>query len=338
MEESLMETLGLEETYTLVYEDTETEIYAHTLYYEVPKIDYDKFVTEDETPVDNLFSETQQRIYIDPLYASQWTDRDFMACSNVAIYYKPKVAPIVPDMFLSFDVTKPKEWHDKKNKCYFLWRMKKAPELVIEIVSNKEGNENTTKFNIYADMGVLYYIIHDPYKELYEQELNVFQLVNGVYVPYEADDNHYMPEITLGLRLWEGIFENASAPYVRWCDKSGTVLRTGAEGIAEEEQRAKEAEERAEQARLLAEQEAQRANEADERAEEARLLAEQEAQRAEQEAQRAKEAEAKAQKEAKKVAKAQAKAQAEAERASKAEAKVEELLKRLKEMGLEPAP
>jgi Uma2 family endonuclease len=211
MEESLMETLGLEETYTLVYEDTETEIYAHTLYYEVPKIDYDKFVTEDETPVDNLFSETQQRIYIDPLYASQWTDRDFMACSNVAIYYKPKVAPIVPDMFLSFDVTKPKEWHDKKNKCYFLWRMKKAPELVIEIVSNKEGNENTTKFNIYADMGVLYYIIHDPYKELYEQELNVFQLVNGVYVPYEADDNHYMPEITLGLRLWEGIFENASA-------------------------------------------------------------------------------------------------------------------------------
>ncbi|TAE14906.1 MAG: Uma2 family endonuclease [Bacteroidetes bacterium] len=330
MEESLTEALGLEETYTLVYENEETEIYAHTLYYEVPKFDYDKFVTEDETPVDNLFSETQQRVYIDPLYASQWTDRDFMACSNVAIYYKPKASPVVPDMFLSFDVTKPKEWHDKKNKCYFLWRMKKAPELVIEIVSNKEGNENTTKFDIYASIGVLYYIIHDPYKELYQQELNVFQLVNGKYEPYQAEEHCYMPEITLGLRLWEGIFENASAPYIRWCDKAGTVLRTGAEGIAEEEKRAKEAEERAEQARLLAEQESQRAEQEAQRAE-------QESQRAEQESQRAKEADAKAKREAKKAEKAEAKAKAEAQRALEAEAKVQELLKRLKEMGLEPA-
>jgi Uma2 family endonuclease len=310
VEKSLAETLGLEETYDLVHEDEETAIYAHTIYYEVPKINYDLFVTEDETPVDNLFSEVQQRLYIDPLYVSHWTDRDFMACSNVAIYYKPRQAPVVPDMFLSFDVTKPKEWHDKKNKCYFMWRMKKAPELVIEIVSNKEGNENTTKFDIYAEIGVLYYIIHDPYKELYDKVLNVFQLVNGKYEPYEADEHYYMPEITLGLLMWEGFFENASAPFIRWCDKEGLVIRTGAEGVAEETKRANEAEEKAKA----------------------------EAQRAEAEAQRADEAQAKLDALAKEKAEAEEKAKTDAQRALEAEAKVQELLKRLADMGLSTEP
>jgi Uma2 family endonuclease len=89
--------------------------------------------------VDNLFSEVQQRLYIDPLHANQWTNRSFMACSNVGIYYESNMPAVVPDMFLSFDVTKPKTWEKKKNKCYFLWLMKKPPELVIEMVSNKIG-------------------------------------------------------------------------------------------------------------------------------------------------------------------------------------------------------
>jgi Uma2 family endonuclease len=329
VEKSLAETLGLEETYVLVHETEETEIYAHTIYYEVPKFDYEQFVTEDDTPVDNLFSEAQQRLYIDPLHANKWTDRPFMACSNVGIYYAPKEFPVVPDMFLSFDVSKPKEWHEKKNKCYFLWRMKKSPELVLEIVSNKEGNENTTKFGIYAKMGVLYYIIHDPYKYLYKQELNIFQLVNGQYEPYQEGENGYMPEIDLGLLLWEGVFEGASAPFVRWCDKEGLMLRTGAEGIAEEEQRAKEAEERAQE-------EAKRADEAEERAN----ALEREKQEADQKAQEEKE---RANALAREKQEADQKAQEEKERADalarekqEAEERVQSLLKRLKEMGLEP--
>ncbi|MCS6820993.1 MAG: Uma2 family endonuclease [Microscillaceae bacterium] len=315
-EQSLAEQLGFHETFEWVYDNTETAIYAHTVYYEVPLIDYSQYITEDPKPVDNLFSEKQQRLYIDPLHANLWTERDFLACSNVGIYYDYNTMPVVPDMFLSFDVCMPEEWgKDKKNKCYFLWRMKKPPELVIEIVSNKTGGENTSKFKIYADMGVLYYIIHDPYHELYKEDLNIFRLEGKEYVPYKSEESNYMPEITLGLRLWEGLFEGAKALYVRWCDKVGNVLRTGAEGIAEEETKRKEAERKAQE-------EAQRA--------EAEALARQEAERkAQEEAQRA-EAEALARQEAERKAQEEALARQEAEEANRI------LMAKLKELGLIP--
>ncbi|TAD89685.1 MAG: hypothetical protein EAY75_04875, partial [Bacteroidetes bacterium] len=150
--------------------------------------------------------------------------------------------------------------------------------------------------------------IHDPYKELYDKELNVFQLVHGKYQPYDMDINCYMPELTLGLVMWEGLFENASAPFIRWCDREGSILRTGAEGIAEEAKRADEEAKRADE-------EAKRADEAVEEAKaeaEAKLA---EAKRADEEAKRADE---------------------EAKRADEAEAKVQALLKRLADMGLTP--
>jgi Uma2 family endonuclease len=275
-------------------------VYAHTVYYEIEKIDYDNLVTEDDTPVDNLFSETQQRLYIDPLRSNEWTDRDFMACSNVAIYYKSNVAPVVPDMFLSLDVRKPDSWFEKKNRCYFLWLMKKPPELVVEIVSNKEGNENTTKFDIYAKIGVQYYIIHDPYHELFAQDLNFFELINGQYEPIENLDSHlYLPAVSLGLKIWNGIFEDAEAPFARWCNKEGEFLLTGAERSLVEAKRADEAEAKAKE-----------------------------------EAERAQSAEAKAEEEAEKAKLAEAKAQEEARRANEAEAKMAEMMAKLAEMGL----
>ena len=79
---SLLEELGFEERYEVVYESEDKEIHAHTIYYEIEKIDYEQFVTEDDTPVDNLFSELQQRMLIEALRMQEWTTRDFMACSK----------------------------------------------------------------------------------------------------------------------------------------------------------------------------------------------------------------------------------------------------------------
>ena len=312
---SLLEELGFEERYEVVYESEDKEIHAHTIYYEIEKIDYEQFVTEDDTPVDNLFSELQQRMLIEPLRMQEWTTRDFMACSNVAIYYKSKQPPVVPDMFLSFDVRKPDSWFKKKDKCYYMWLMKKPPELVLEIVSNKIGGENTTKFDIYAQMGVKYYIIHDPYRELYAEDLNVFELVNGKYEPYAPVTHHYMPDVTLGIKIWNGIFEDSEAPFARWCNKAGEYLLTGKERSDMEAERADAEAQRADEEAQRADTEAKKAKEAD--------------LRADAEAQKAKEAEAQAKKEAKHAAK-------ETKRAQDAEAKVKELMEKLKELGLVP--
>jgi hypothetical protein len=267
---SLIEELGLTEEYKLVANKDNKLVFAHTVYYEIDEPDYEQFETENDEPVDNIFSEIQQRLFIDPLHNNQWTERDFWASANVGIYYAVDKPPIVPDMFLSFDVKKPKDWFEKKNKCYFTWLVGKVPELVAEIVSNKIGNEGKDKMKIYAQMGVKYYILLDPYLHLSTESLNVFELNMGKYEKIEVE-NSYMPEIQLGIMIWEGLFEQEKAPWARWCNKEGNLLYTGGERTLQEKERAEQEKERAEQEKERAEQEKERAEQEKQRAD--KLLA-----------------------------------------------------------------
>jgi Uma2 family endonuclease len=255
--QSLIEKNGFREQYILVAEEQHKRVYAHTVYYEVEEIDYEQFITENDDPVDNIFSEIQQRFLINALQANEWTKRDFWASSNVAIYHKVGQPCVVPDMFLSFDVKKPDDWFEKKDKCYFSWIVGKSPELVVEIISNKIGNENETKMKIYAEMGVLYYILVDPYLHLYKEQLNVFCLIEGKYE--EVKEPHfYMEEVNLGITLWKGFFEKTKADWVRWCNKEGDLLLTGVERSFEEQKRADEQEKRAKEQEELAKEHKER--------------------------------------------------------------------------------
>ncbi|TAF66899.1 MAG: Uma2 family endonuclease, partial [Cytophagales bacterium] len=154
---SLIDELGLKNNIEIVAQDKGKIVYAHTVYYELEDIDYEKYVTETDEPVDNIFSEKQQRLSID-------------------ILEKNIMTAVVPDMFLSFDVPTIKDWFEKKHKAYFTWVMGKPPELVLEIVSNKVGDEDTLKLDIYAKMGVKYYIIQDPYQYLSKEKLRLYVL------------------------------------------------------------------------------------------------------------------------------------------------------------------
>jgi hypothetical protein len=46
----------------------------------------DDLVTEDDTPVDNMFSEKQQRLLTEPLYSSWDAGRPFLATANVGLF------------------------------------------------------------------------------------------------------------------------------------------------------------------------------------------------------------------------------------------------------------
>ena len=142
-----------------------------------PNVDH--LVTEDDTPVDNIFSEKQQRLLTETLYAS-WTgpgpDRPFVAMSNVGLFFHVRKPPLVPDALLSLDVELPSEIHLKQNRSYFVWEYGKPPDVVIEVVSNREGGEGTTKLTRYASIGVRYYVIYDPDGMLSAEPLQVFRL------------------------------------------------------------------------------------------------------------------------------------------------------------------
>ncbi|MDX2302494.1 MAG: Uma2 family endonuclease [Microscillaceae bacterium] len=268
--DNVVKELGYHNEYKIVKKTDKKMVFAHIVYHEIDLegLDYEQFVTEDDTPVDNLFSEKQQRLYVEPLHANQWTERNFLAATNVGVYYHPQKPPIVPDMFLSMDVIIGKDWDDKKNRSYFVW-LHKIPEVVVEIVSNKIGGENSQKFEVYAEIGVPYYIIHDPYHELYEDKLNIFQLKDHQYERVNWEESFFIQEINLGIRLWEGLFEGEKATWSRWCTKEGNVLYTGEENQQILTAKAQEAESKAQEAESKAQEAESKALKAEEEKQEA---------------------------------------------------------------------
>ena len=233
-------------------------------------VDIESLVTEDDTPVDNMPSEKQQRLLTEPLYSS-WAGpgggRKFLAAANVGVFAEARNPAIVPDVFLSLDVQVADNFWDKRHRSYFVWEFGKPPDLVVEIVSNQKGNEVGSKRLRYARMGVGYYVIYDPFHRLIRDDLRVYRLRGG---RYQRRESPRFPELRLGMRLWEGEFEGVWwSGWLRWTDEHDVLIPMGKE--------------RAEHAEHLVVGERRRAEQEHRRAEQEHLRAEQEHLRAEQE-------------------------------------------------------
>ncbi len=241
---------------------------------DIEEPDVTNLVIEDDTPVDGIFTEKQERVLTEPLYSS-WAGpppellldgvtppapvrnapavRPFAVLANVGLFSTPEEPPVVPDVMLSVDVRLNEDLTEKKNRSYFLWRIGKAPDVVIEIVSNREGGELDTKLRRYQRVGVPHYVVFDPLKALGGAELRSFQLTGGKYI---AVGRPWFGDLGLTLAVWEGEFEGMSGRWLRWYDLDRRLIPTGLE--------------RAEAERLRAEAERLRAEIAEKRA--ARLL------------------------------------------------------------------
>lgn len=203
----------------------------------------DNLVTEDDTPMDNIFSEKQQRLLTESLYTS-WSDCSFIALANVGLFYAVKQPPLVPDVLVSLDVTLPEDLWEKSHRSYFMWEYGKVPEVVIEIVSNRVGQEADEKLTKYATIGIPYYVIFDPKQHLSNQILRLYKLHDTGYL---ESIERWLPKVQLGLCLWDGTYENQDSTWLRWCDRNNQLILTGAERATQAEQRAIQAEQRAEQ-------------------------------------------------------------------------------------------
>jgi Uma2 family endonuclease len=212
-----------------------------------------RLVTEDDKPMDNIFSEKQQRLLTEPLYAAPsfpGGERPFVAMANVGLFYGMRIPPVVPDMLLSLDVQLPKEVWSKHHRAYFTWMYNKPPEIAIEVVSNTEGEELGSKRELYAQIGIWFYVVFDPNQALKHGVLQVFELQRRSYV---ERDSTWFPELGLGLAIWHGSYEGLEAGWLRWCYENGTVVPSGAERADQERERADQERERADQERARAE-------------------------------------------------------------------------------------
>jgi Uma2 family endonuclease len=210
----------------------------------MPEPDVSNIVIEDGKPVDSWISEKQQRLLTAVLYSSFETTIPFLVTANVGLFYAINKPPLVTDVMLSLKVKCPKDWNQKKNRSYFTWNMGKSPEVAIEIVSNKIGNELGSKLEDYIDAGIFYYVVFDPLQYLSETVLQVYER-RGDH--YELKPDFWLEGINLGLTLWSGEFEGQFyEQWLRWCDRSGNILFTGDEKAESEKQRAESEKQRAE--------------------------------------------------------------------------------------------
>ena len=231
--------------------------------------DLDQLVIEDGQPVDSIFSEKQMRLLAGALHDSYRPPegRPFVAMANVGLFHTVNQPPLVPDVMFALDVRQESDLTDKENLSYFVWLRGKVPDVAVEVVSNREGREDTDKLALYGRIAVPCYVVYDPLEYLGQGVLRVYERGRLGYrqmsLPYD------FPEVGLGLRLWTGRFEDLEATWLRWCDAGGRLLPTGTERAEQERLRAEAEHGRAEQERLRAEAEHGRAEQERQRADEA---------------------------------------------------------------------
>ena len=186
----------------------------------------------DDTPVDNEDQNFVPNLLLFLLNLI-WADRnDWYFGVDMGIYHTTGVSPLVPvipDGFLSLGVERRKRGESRKS--YVLWEENHVPPtMALELVSLAYGSEYDNKMTIYANLGVLYYIIYNPgyWQRDRHLPLEIYRLVNGAY-QLQIGEPYWMPEIGLGIGRGNNISGTIQREVLYWFDRQGVRYLTGEE-------------------------------------------------------------------------------------------------------------
>ena len=187
-------------------------------------------------PPEQIFVATDLNLYYDARHLNWYKRPDWFAVVGV------------PRLYQGWDL----------RLSYVMWQEQVKPLIIVELLSpgtEKEDlgetergvNQPPTKWEVYERiLGIPYYVVFDRYTN----NFRVFRIEDGSYRELIAEDKLWLPEVQLGLGLWQGTFQGIERLWLRWYDAQGNWVATEVE---QERQRA-------EQERQRAEQERQRAN------------------------------------------------------------------------------
>jgi Uma2 family endonuclease len=261
---------------------------------------------KDDKPVDSELQDLIAHLLKDIL-ALTWASRnDWFFGIDTGWYYDPDESAIAPDGFLCLGVQRVRE--PNLRLSYVAWEENGVvPIFALEVVSKTPGGEYKKKKRIYAQQGVLYYVIYAPLRSR-KRRLTIYRL--NAQGEYELIDNDpvWMPEIGLGIGSGVGTYQGTNREWLYWYDRAGNRYPTSDEARLQAERQQRYAE-------LLYEQE-QRAREQAEVRQEQERQAREEAEREQRQAQLNRDRERRAREEA--------------------ERKAEELVRRLRSLGIDP--
>jgi Uma2 family endonuclease len=121
---------------------------------------------------------------------------------------------------------------------------------LLEEAEKKDGKEKPpSKWQVYEQiLRIPYYIVFSRYTD----QMRGFKLEGGHYQEQSLEESRiWMPELELGLGLWQGEYKGITRLWLRWYDGKGNWLPTEAEAA---QQQAKQERQRAEQAEKELEQ------------------------------------------------------------------------------------
>lgn len=209
--------------------------------------------TQDDLPYDDhenmetLRHKYQMDLLLETIYPWLEKREDGFVGGNMFIYFSQDQVKNYdykgPDFFCVLDVPK------KERKSWVVWEEGKAPDVVIELLSESTANyDKTGKKLIYQNrLRVPEYFWYDPFNP---DDWAGFTLSKGVYQPLSLDSNNrYVSEqLQLALVRWQGIYRDIETTWLRWQTLDGDLLPTDKEVSEREKLRAEREKLRADEA------------------------------------------------------------------------------------------
>ena len=245
----------------------------------------------DDTPVDN---EGQNDIPNGLRFslAQIWEERqDWFFGVDMGIYDRQgqkegkatMLAPsTVPNGFLSVGVVRRKDTWGRRS--YVLAEEGQViPVLALEYLSKTYGGEYDGKLDVYAQLGVPYYVVYNPEGRRKHQPLEMYHLEQGKYRLQPIVEPYWIPEIKLGIGRVQGQMSGIQIEWLSWFDRLGKPYPLPEEIIKTLQARERRHQVNEIKLKRLVQQKQLEAEQERSRAERAERLAEQERSRAEQE-------------------------------------------------------
>jgi Uma2 family endonuclease len=227
----------------------------------------------EEPGLPDEFHDLQPQLLSRTLRLSGYASQELYTASDLNLYYDLS-HPLWhkrPDWLLVVGVSR--LYEGKRDRAsYVIWQEKVSPAVIVELLSpgtesddlgrfapkpavaeQTPPNTPPAKFQVYEQiLSVPHYIVFNKR----DSSLRYFRLRDGSYQEQavaETNTRLWIPELGIGLAIWQGTFEGMPQAWLRWCDATGMLLPTDTEAALEREAEAQQQRDQAESQRQQAE-------------------------------------------------------------------------------------
>jgi Uma2 family endonuclease len=200
--------------------------------------DHTQLPESDGTFVKNWQEHPQSILLTDsiqPVLQKLYPDSQYFIGQDLGIYWRitepPEKGAEAPDWFYVPNV--PPSLNGKTRRSYVLWQEYISPLIVLEFVSGN-GAEERDKTPWKGKLWIYEQVIKPAFYGIYEvnkASIEVYELIGGKYQLLAANERGHYSITPMGveLGLWQGEYQNAELPWLRWWDLQGNLLLTGEE-------------------------------------------------------------------------------------------------------------